>query len=77
MEKKNKRASSAVILLLAACLICMTSDGIRNNYGVMLRAIIANSGLTYASVSFVLAVGQLFYGMCQPFFGMLAAKKEM
>ena len=64
-----------VLLALSACLICAMSDGIKNNYGIMLSTIIENSGLTYSSVSLVLAVGQLFYGMMLPAFGMLARKK--
>ena len=66
---------TVVLLAAAACLICAMSDGIKNNYGIMLSAIIENSGLTYASVSFVLAIGQLLYGMFMPIFGLLAQKK--
>lgn len=67
---------SAIVLTAAACLICATSDGIRNNYGIMLQGIIKNSGVDYASVSLVLAVSQLFYGMIQPVFGLLAERKS-
>lgn len=73
--RKENHLPLIILLTAAACMIYATSDGIRNNYGIMLGAIIENSGLTYASVSFVLAVGQLFYGMIQPFFGILAAKR--
>ena len=66
---------TVVLLAAAACLICAMSDGIKNNYGIMLSAIIENSGMTYASVSFVLAVGQLLYGMFMPIFGLMAQKK--
>lgn len=77
VRKKTKENTllMAVLLTAAACLIYAMSDGIRNNYGIMLGAIIENVGLTYASVSLVLAVGQLFYGMIQPFFGILAERK--
>ena len=73
---KSRSAAFTVVLLAAsACLICAMSDGIKNNYGIMLSAIIENSGMTYASVSLVLAVGQLLYGLFQPIFGVLAQKR--
>ena len=76
MTKINKKVMITIVLLTAsACLICAMSDGIKNNYGIMLNSIIENSGLTYSYVSLVLAVGQLFYGIMQPTFGVLAEKK--
>lgn len=77
MSKAPARSMVTVIALsAAACMICATSDGIRNNYGIMLQGIISNSGVDYASISLVLAVSQLFYGMIQPFFGLLAERKS-
>ena len=60
----------------AACLLYGISGGLRANYGVMLGTIAKNSGLDYASVSFVLAIGQLTVGIVQPLFGALALKKS-
>ena len=74
-SKKSSVTMMVALLALSACLICAMSDGIKNNYGIMLGAIIDNSGMTYASVSFVLAVGQLLYGIFQPVFGVMAQKK--
>ena len=73
----EKQASLArtVLLILVACLITSLTVGISNNYGIMLAAIIDNTGLGYASVSFVIAVGQMFYGMVQPAFGLLAESR--
>ena len=73
--KSPSAAVTVVLLAASACLICAMSDGIKNNYGIMLSAIIENSGMTYASVSLVLAVGQLLYGLFQPIFGVLAQKR--
>ena len=73
---RRKTLLTVIALATAACIVCGISDGIKNNYGIMLQAIISNSGLTYASVSLVLAVSQLFYGMIQPFFGVLAERKS-
>ena len=78
MSTKNQtRILTVIILTLAACFIYAVNAGIRNNYGIMLQSITESAGMTIASVSFVLAVGQLFFGLVQPFFGALAAKKAM
>lgn len=67
---------SVVLLGAAACLIYAINAGIRSNYGIMLNAIAESSGLSYSSVSFVLAVGQLVFGIMQPVFGIVALKKS-
>lgn len=68
-------AWKAVGLALAACFLYFISSGIRNNFGVMLSGIIQNTGIAFASVSFILAVGQLCFGITQPMFGVLADRK--
>ena len=76
---KGKNQSSMfqfIIALAAGCLVFAVMQGIHDNYGVMLPGMIARSGLDYASVSFVIAVGQILYGATQPVFGMLAIKKS-
>ena len=74
---KNEKSGilTAVLLTLAALFLYMMNCGIRNNFGIMLSAIIENAGLTFASVSFVLAVGQFCFGVTQPVFGVIADKK--
>lgn len=74
----TKKSNLLTILLisLCACLIYAISSGIRSNYGVMLSAISENSGVSYSSVSFVLAVAQLTFGIMQPVFGILALRKS-
>lgn len=73
----NTRQSSLrpVLLVAAATFIYMMNGGIRANFGIMLSAIAKNAALSYASVSFVLAVGQLCFGITQPVFGVLANRK--
>lgn len=51
-------------------------QGIHDNYGIMLPGIVPRSGINYAFVSFVIAVGQILYGVTQPVFGMLAIRKS-
>lgn len=48
--------------------------GFRDNYGIMLPYVVADSGLNYASVSFVIALGQLFFGIMQPVFAYLSLR---
>lgn len=67
---------SAALLTLAASLIYGVSSGIRANYGILLGPVSQNSGVDYASVSFVLAVAQLSFGIMQPVFGILAMRRS-
>ena len=76
MEKSTQKFTLyTVLVILSACFIYMVSCGIRNNFGIMLSSIVEHSGLSFVSVSFVLAVGQFSYGVTQPLFGILADKK--
>ncbi len=80
MEKSIKNTSPkftlyTLFIILSACFIYMVSNGIRNNFGIMLSSIVEHSGLSFVSVSFVLAVGQFSYGVTQPLSGILADKK--
>lgn len=74
-ETKVRVIFRVVLLTLAGTYIYGMSTGIRNNYGIMLNPIIENSGISFTTVSFILAVGQLVYGLVQPMFGLFAAKK--
>ena len=64
-----------VFLTLASVFFITMSSGIRNNYGIMLNSIIDFTGIPLTSVSLVFAVGQFVYGLVQPIFGIVAAKK--
>lgn len=46
--------------------------GFRDTYGIMLPYISAEKGFTFASVSFVIAIGQLCFGFMQPAFAYFA-----
>lgn len=64
------------IAVLAACLVFAIMQGIHDNYGIMLAGITRHTGISYAQVSFVIAVGQILYGATQPLFGLIALKKS-
>ena len=77
VKNNNSRLSvlKTVLLTLAASFIYAVYAGIRNNYGIMLSAVTDSTGVSFASVSFVLAAGQLVFGLAQPAFGMLASER--
>lgn len=75
-ERATNTGTRAVFLGLAACLTYGWSSGVRANYGVLLEPIAANSGVDYGTVSLVLALAQLSFGVMQPLFGVLAMKRS-
>lgn len=75
-KKKKGNFLQFFIALVSACLVFAIMQGIHDNYGIMLKGIVEHTGIAYASVSFVIAVGQILYGVTQPVFGMLALKKS-
>ena len=75
MNRKNTNLQLTFVAL-AACLIYAISAGIRSNYGTMITAISDHTGVAYASVSFILAIAQLSFGIMQPVFGLLALKRS-
>lgn len=75
-KRRHSHLLSTIFAVSAACLVFAVMQGIHDNYGIMLPGIISRSGIDYASVSFVIAVGQILYGATQPFFGMLAIRKS-
>ena len=78
MENQLKKESiiTVIKLVIAGCLIYSISSGIRGNYGILLNSISENSGVSYSSVSFSIAVAQLVFGIMQPVFGVVAIKKS-
>ncbi len=75
-EKKKNNVLQYVIAVTAACLVFAIMQGIHDNYGIMMRGIMTHTGLSYARVSFAIAVGQIMYGLTPPLFGMLAIRKS-
>lgn len=80
MNQKIKTQQSSfiqfLIAMVAACLVFAIMQGIRDNYGIMMTGIVKHTEISYASISFVIAVGQILYGITQPLFGYLALKKS-
>lgn len=68
--------ASIALAVLAACLVFGVMQGVRDNYGIMLNGLVAQSGVQYGYASFVIAVGQILYGATQPLFGMAALRRS-
>ncbi len=73
---KKNTIFKLILIAIAACLLYGISGGIRANYGILINSISDNSGIAYSSVSFILAIAQLTYGIAQPVFGIIAIKKS-
>ena len=71
-----RKKGTLIITIISACLLFGLSLGVRMNYGILLNAFADHAGLTYSKISFVVAIGELVYGVTQPVFGMLALKKS-
>ena len=76
MKKLKENKASMFLLIAAGCALYMVSGGIRSSFGIVVQALADRTGVSYADVSFAVAVGQLMYGATQPFFGILALKKS-
>ncbi len=77
MKVKQKRFPLlSIVLVIAACIVHGTMQGVHDNYGIMMRGLVGTTGISYAYISFCIGVGALVYGFAQPFLGMLALKKS-
>ena len=66
-----RRLSLAVVLLAAGGVFALTM-GTRQSLGLFLNTLNSTTGLGLASVSLAFAIGQLWWGLTQPFAGMVA-----
>ncbi len=57
---------------LAAAGILMVTMGIRQSFGLFIKPIGADTGMSVATISFALAIGQLMWGAIQPLAGIAA-----
>lgn len=62
------------LLMVSAAGIMMITTGVRQTTGLFVAPLNDATGLGIASISFTLAVGQLFWGLSQPVFGAIADK---
>lgn len=74
--KTKSNLGRIFLVVISVCIVFAIMQGVHDNYGIMLGALVDHTGLDYASVSFVIGVGALLYGVAQPFMGMMALKKS-
>ena len=65
-------ARNTTLLIAAAATVMLITTGIRQVSGLFVLPIISSTGLSIASVSLALAIGQFMWGAMQPVFGALA-----
>lgn len=66
------RHPQVLAVTLAAAGILMVTMGIRQSFGLFVKPIGADTGMSVATISFALAVGQLMWGVIQPIAGIAA-----
>lgn len=76
MARQKCPGTTFVLCTLCGTFLYAICAGFRDNFGIMLPAIVAERGLSYATVSFIIALGQLFFGLMQPVFGFLSVRKS-
>lgn len=76
MEGKKRNTGKVILFGLAACLLYGIGAGLRADIGILLHPVMSQTGLSYSSVSFCIALMQLFFGASQPVFGLFAARKS-
>lgn len=72
--RRGSRTMYVLLIVAASCMIYAVSSGIRSNLGIVLKPLVSSSGLSYAEVSYAIAIGQFVYGISQVIFGIMALK---
>ncbi|WP_198304255.1 MFS transporter [Arcobacter vandammei] len=73
MTKEQNR--TIWVLILTSSLILAITMGVRQSLGLFVHPIHHDTALDIVSISLALAIGQLVWGVVQPFFGAVADKK--
>ena len=76
MKEQESTGRIFVICTMCGMFLYAICAGFRDNFGIMLPAIVTERGLSYATVSFIIALGQLFFGLMQPVFGFLSVRRS-
>jgi predicted MFS family arabinose efflux permease len=72
MDERASTKPSTWPLVLAACAILMITMGGRQSMGLFVLPLNRATGLSIASISFAMAIGQFVWGASQPIFGAIA-----
>lgn len=74
MHTNSNAYRSPWLIMIIAAVIMMITMGARQSTGLFVSSLVTSTGLSIASISFSLAVGQLVWGVAQPIFGAIADK---
>jgi MFS family permease len=72
MTSTAQSGRNTTVLIAAAAAVMLITTGARQVSGLFVLPIIDSTGMSIASVSFALAIGQFMWGAMQPVFGALA-----
>ncbi|RBQ27255.1 MFS transporter [Arcobacter sp. CECT 9188] len=75
MKMTNSQNKTIWILIISSSLILAITMGVRQSLGLFIAPINSSTTLDIVSISLALAIGQLIWGLVQPFFGAIADKK--
>ena len=73
-ERRSSGSVSILILIIARVIINALGGGVRSNFGIIIQPLTEFSGVGYASISFILGIAQLMYGVTQPLWACLLLK---
>lgn len=73
-QSKQLHFGAVLLFGLVACVLYGVGAGLRGDVGILLQPLALQCGLTYADVSFCIAVMQLMFGATQPLFGIVATR---
>ena len=75
-DRRSSGSATILILIITGVVINALGGGVRSNFGIIIQPLTEYSGVGYASISFILGIAQLMYGVTQPLWGMLALKRS-
>ena len=74
MKEKFFENNSAIIVLIAGCLVVLVSMGIRQTWGLFYQFFDTDLGINRTQFGLAIGVQMLFWGISAPLFGMIADK---
>ncbi len=65
-DRRSSGSATILILIITGVVINALGGGVRSNFGIIIQPLTEYSGVGYASISFILGIAQLMYGVTQP-----------
>lgn len=74
MRQEKNDTLQFIAVASAACIVFAVMQGVHDNYGIMMKALVKSSGISYEKISFIIGVGAVLYGLVQALWGMAAVR---